>query len=232
MKKTITINISGIVFHIEEDGYESLKSYLDDVKRYFGTFADNSEIIADIESRIAEIFMSKLSDSKQALAAADVEDLIRTMGRPSDFKAADAAEEEQASTSGTTNNEAAQPAKKLFRDEMKKVIGGVCAGLGHYFKIDPVWIRLLFALLVYGSFGSIILIYIIMWAVVPGSFMLEEQTSVKKIYRDGHRKVIGGVAAGIASYIGTDMTIVRLIFAALAFLGGFGSGRTAIQTIS
>jgi hypothetical protein len=61
MKKNISINISGIIFHIEEDGYEILRKYLDSINRYFSSFEDNSEILADIESRIAEILLSKLS---------------------------------------------------------------------------------------------------------------------------------------------------------------------------
>ncbi|MEQ9306435.1 MAG: hypothetical protein RJQ14_21160, partial [Marinoscillum sp.] len=62
MKKTVSINIGGIIFHIEEDGYDKLKIYLDSVNKYFSTFEDSAEIIADIESRIAEIFLSKLAD--------------------------------------------------------------------------------------------------------------------------------------------------------------------------
>ena len=64
MKKNISINISGIIFHIEEDGYETLRKYLDSIKRYFASFEDSSEILIDIESRIAEIFLAKLNEGK------------------------------------------------------------------------------------------------------------------------------------------------------------------------
>ena len=89
MKKNISINISGIIFHIEEDGYESLRKYLDSISRYFASFEDSSEILADIESRIAEIFLSKLNEGKQVITADDVKSLIATMGSVSDFKAAE-----------------------------------------------------------------------------------------------------------------------------------------------
>ena len=69
MKKNISINISGIIFHIEEDGYDSLRKYLDSINRYFGSFEDSSEILADIEGRIAEIFLSKLNDGKQVITS-------------------------------------------------------------------------------------------------------------------------------------------------------------------
>ncbi len=89
MKKNISINISGIIFHIEEDGYESLRKYLDSINRYFGSFEDSSEILSDIESRIAEIFLSRLNEGKQVITLEDVNGLIATMGNVNDFKAAE-----------------------------------------------------------------------------------------------------------------------------------------------
>src|SRR5687767_15925538 len=99
MKKNISINISGIIFHIEEDGYETLKKYLDSINKYFSTFEDSSEILIDIESRIAEIFLSKLNEEKQVITAEDVNALVATMGSVSDFKAAE--EQEATETSGS-----------------------------------------------------------------------------------------------------------------------------------
>ena len=87
MKKNISINISGIIFHIEEDGYDKLKKYLDTINSYFSTYEDSEEIIADIEGRIAEIFLGKLTEGKQAVTAKDVAVLIKTMGSVADFEA-------------------------------------------------------------------------------------------------------------------------------------------------
>ncbi len=87
MKKTISINISGIIFHIEEDGYEQLRSYLSGIGRYFATYEDSQEIIADIEARIAEIFLGKVNAGKQVITVEDVDALIVTMGNTSDFEA-------------------------------------------------------------------------------------------------------------------------------------------------
>src|SRR5690349_13953700 len=105
MKKNISINISGIIFHIEEDGYENLKKYLDSINKYFSSFEDSSEILADIESRIAEIFLSKLNEEKQVITAEDVTSLVTTMGSVSDFKAA---EEEEDFAKKTTTEQAQQ----------------------------------------------------------------------------------------------------------------------------
>ncbi len=225
MKKNISINISGIIFHIEEDGYETLRKYLDSVNKYFAAFDDNSEILSDIESRIAEIFLSKLNDGKQVITSEDVSSLIATMGSVSDFKAA----EEQEFAAGEPAKEArqekssasSQAHKKLVRDESRKILGGVCAGLAHYFNIDPVWPRLLLALLTIGTSGIFLVVYIVLWIVLPAAD-LEDQTTAKKMYRDPDKKVVGGVAAGVAVFFGTDASLIRVIFAILSFFAGFG----------
>lgn len=229
MKKNISINISGIIFHIEEDGYEVLKKYLDSINKYFSSFEDSSEILSDIESRIAEIFLTKLNEGKQIITYEDVNSLVATMGSVSDFKAA---ETEFAETSGSHSNPESEPRKTqntyatttpktLFRDQARKILGGVCAGMGNYFNVDPVWIRLLFALLTFG-WGFGILVYLVMWIVVPGSYELEEPQVAKKLFRDNEKKVLGGVSGGLAAYFGVDIVVIRILFVITAFLGGFG----------
>ena len=88
MKKTISINIAGIVFHIEDDGYEKLNAYLKAIQKYFSSYEGSKEIVEDIEARIAEKFWDKQkSDDKQAISMQDVEGLIASMGSVSDFAA-------------------------------------------------------------------------------------------------------------------------------------------------
>src|SRR5687768_13553736 len=154
MKKNISINISGIIFHIEEDGYETLKKYLDSINKYFSSFEDSSEILADIESRIAEIFLSKLNEEKQVITVDDVNALIATMGSVSDFRAVEEEPAEQASNAGSQSSTSTgqtgktfSGSKQLLRDQKRKILGGVCAGLANYFNIDALWIRLIFAIL-------------------------------------------------------------------------------------
>lgn len=228
MKKNISINISGIIFHIEEDGYEVLKKYLDSINRYFSSFEDSSEILSDIESRIAEIFLTKLNEGKQIITQEDVNSLVATMGSVSDFKAAE--EQEFTDASGkqaeseskrTRANYSSTANRTLHRDQTRKILGGVCAGMGNYFNVDPVWIRLLFALLTAG-WGFGLLVYLVMWIVVPGSYDLEEPQVTKKMFRDNEKKVLGGVSGGLAAYFGIDIIVVRLLFVITAFIGGFG----------
>lgn len=110
----------------------------------------------------------------------------------------------------------------MYRDEKRKILGGVCAGLAHYFNIDPVWPRILLALLVFASYGGLLIAYIICWIVIPASTVLEDETTVKKMFRDTEKKVVGGVASGVAAYFGTDTTLIRILFIVFTFIGGLG----------
>ena len=164
MKKTISINISGILFHIEEDGYVTLKNYLEAINKHFSHYEDNQEIFTDIENRIAEIFLSYLKNNKQVITAENVSNLIEKMGTIADFKAVEkdfeipiSSEEEKAEESDfykyvTPPNQEGTPGyKKLCRLPNKKILGGVCAGFAHYLAIDPLWTRLIAILLVFSG---------------------------------------------------------------------------------
>ena len=144
MKKNISINISGIIFHIEEDGFEQLKVYLESINKYFSSFDDSGEIVADIESRIAEIFLSKLNEGKQVITLEDVDSLITTMGSIRDFQAVEEEgpikETEQATETESgkesekekeKSGDAAGGPKKLHRDANRKLLGGVAAGIAN-----------------------------------------------------------------------------------------------------
>ncbi|MGK7389817.1 MAG: PspC domain-containing protein [Candidatus Cyclobacteriaceae bacterium M2_1C_046] len=224
MKKNISINISGIIFHIEEDGYERLKNYLDSIHRYFSSFDESSEIISDIEGRIAEIFLSKLSEGKQVITLEDVEALIATMGSVQDFKEAEAisAGTEESYSDEEYEETFHRETKKLYRDAKRKILGGVSAGIANYFKIDPLWIRLILILLAIGSYGIAIIAYVALWIFLPETYDIQEDQKTKKMYRNPQDKVIAGVSGGIAAYFGVDVMLIRLLFVIFTFIGGSG----------
>lgn len=166
MNKTVTINISGIIFHIEEDAYETLSKYIAAIKSSFSNTEGGAEILADIEARIAELLQSKTSASKQVIVMDDVQMVIETMGNPEQFSDG----ETQNNSRQTNRNEQSQSFEKvkrrLFRDPDDKAIGGVCSGLAAYFDVDTVWVRLAMFLLVF--FGGLSLwVYFILWIVMP-----------------------------------------------------------------
>lgn len=161
MKKTISINISGILFHIEEDGYTTLKKYLDAINQHFSHYEDNHEIITDIENRIAEIFLSNLKNNKQVITAENVSNLIEKMGTIADFKAVEKemeSEEKQEHDENDfykyitpTDQQSGKAYKRLTRLSHNKILGGVCAGFAHYLSIDPLWTRLITILLLFSG---------------------------------------------------------------------------------
>jgi phage shock protein PspC (stress-responsive transcriptional regulator) len=173
MKKTFTINISGRVFHIDDDAHEKLNNYLIQLNRYFGNDPDAKEIVQDIEARISEIFAQTLKGGGQVITLEHVDEVIKTMGLPEAISDAKEIPEEKTRRTVYTKG------KKLYRDPDDRILGGVCSGLGAYFNVDPVVVRLIFALLVILGAGAFFLIYIILWIVVPSARNTAERLEMK-----------------------------------------------------
>lgn len=176
MKKAIKINLSGIIFHIDDDAYEKLKTYLDSISRHFSDKEESKEIIDDIESRIAELFQEKISAESQVITLKIVNEVIDIMGNPEDIADTGEAAEEK-----STFHESYSATRRLYRDPENSVIGGVCGGLGAYFKIDPVIFRLLFVIFFFAG-GASILVYIILWIVLP-----KAETAAQKLEMRGEK---------------------------------------------
>ncbi|GAB3326731.1 hypothetical protein GCM10027299_26110 [Larkinella ripae] len=183
MKKTISINISGVIFHIEEDGYDKLKGYLTSIQHYFSTYEDSQEIITDIENRIAEKLLNKLKvaekqgEPRQVVTLDDVNELIQSMGTVADFEAIE--EEDLIGTSSASANRPQSTFESIPpTGESRQPGPGSFAGSG------PVPPR-------------------------PAN------QPPRKLYRDLRRKILGGVASGIANYFNIDPVWVRLIFVTL-----------------
>ena len=229
MKKVININFQGRVIPIEETAYESLKQYVESLRKYFAHEEGRDEIINDIEGRIAELFSERLKKGLTCITDEDVEAVIRSMGRPSDFEAQDAdnitgatQDVRQAAAAPSSSYQSGAGGRgRLFRNADDKILGGVCSGLANYFRIDPVIMRILFVLLS----GVLFWVYILLWIIVPSQSVQSNIT--KRLHRSAEHKVIGGVCGGIAAYFNIDIWVPRLIFA-LPFLlavvsGGFHS---------
>ena len=179
MKKTITINISGIVFHIDVDAYEKLKSYLNKINSHFSIEEGGHEIISDIESRIAELFSEKSKNDRGVINENMVNDIIEIMGLPEDFY--DTTNEENPSDpeSKSAQSEYYQGRRKLYRDPESRVIGGVCSGLGHYLNLDKVLIRVLFVIILLVTSGIALPVYLILWIAVPKARTTSQRLEMK-----------------------------------------------------
>ncbi len=173
MKKTIIINIGNSIIHIEEDAYEILTTYLNEIKQHFAKTADDFEIVTDIENRIAEMFAEILATTqKQVIEIADVQSVIGQMGRVQDFQNDEDENANASSFEPYTGN------KKLYRDTDDGAIAGVCAGLGHYLNIESRWVRLIAFIAIFLG-GSGILVYLILWIVTPRAVTRSEKMEMK-----------------------------------------------------
>src|SRR6185295_1132800 len=126
MNKTVTVNLGGTVFHIDDNAYESLIRYLNAIKSHFSADQGRDEIMQDIESRIGEMFRERMKEGREVITLNDVTEVTAVMGRPEEF----AGEEEKASAESPAG--ATIPTGKLkkrfFRDPDEKFVGGVCSG--------------------------------------------------------------------------------------------------------
>ncbi|MFV0541462.1 MAG: PspC domain-containing protein [Aestuariibaculum sp.] len=192
MNKTVNINLSGLFFHIDEDAYLKLQHYLDAIKRSFTDAQGRTEIIADIEARIAELFNERIKNERQVVRIQDVEDVIAIMGQPEDYLVDDDIFEDKPQHKPHSNTH-----KKLFRDTDNSYVGGVSAGLEHYLGIDVIWIRLIWFILFFG-YGIGPLLYIILWILIP-----EAKTTTDKLMMTGKPVNISNIEKKIKDGIDT-----------------------------
>ena len=173
MNKTININLGGIFFHIDELAYQKLKLYLDAIRRSLSDDPQGrDEILNDIELRIGELLSDRIKNERQVINESDIDEITKIMGKPEDYLVD---EELFVDETNYTNKSSS---KKLFRDTEDKFLGGVCAGLAHYFGIDTLWVRILWLVLVF-FFGTGILIYIILWILIPQAETTAEKLQMK-----------------------------------------------------
>lgn len=171
MKITVSINLGGYAFNIDEDAYGELKRYLRELELHFAGEESSSEILSDIEARMSELFRARLSAYRQVITMEDVRYAVSVLGRPEDFS-------EEGSNSGK-QRDSSSGNHRMYRDPDRRIIGGVCAGIGAYWSLDPWIVRIIFiALILAGGLG--IIIYLILYVAIP-----EARTTSQKIEMKG-----------------------------------------------
>lgn len=238
MKKTININLAGIHFHIDEDAYQKLYAYLESIRISLKNAEGSEEILQDIEARIAELFSEEIDAEKQVVTLKEVEEVISIMGQPEDYQMEDDSFEETEAKSAYEKT----AGKKLFRDIDNKYIGGVSSGLGHYIGVDAVWIRLIWILLVLAGMGSPMLIYILLWILVPAAITTSDKlkmtgepiniSNIEKKFKEGFDNVTNSVKnadygkygnsfkSGIGKFFDVLSGIFKILIVLLAKLAG------------
>ncbi|MFT4061922.1 MAG: PspC domain-containing protein [Edaphocola sp.] len=213
MNKIININLAGRLIPIDEGAYETLRHYLDRLKAHFSHERGGDEILRDMEDRIGELLQERLKKGAPCVMIPDINEVIGIMGSPEDI--------ESETTDDTTGKTKAAEApfegrKKLMRNAQNQVCGGVCAGMADYVNIDPLMVRIAFALITL-AWGTGFFIYILLWALLPVGTQ-QPRLPRRRLYRDTQHKVVGGVCSGLASYFDVAPLAPRVIFA-LPLLG-------------
>ena len=239
MKKTLTINLGGTVYHIDEDAYHLLDNYLANLRIHFRREEGAEEIVHDMELRISELFADRLNEGKQVITIEDVEEIIARMGKPEELSG-----EGNGETSGSEKTKGTT-IRRLFRDPDNKVLGGVASGLAAYMGWDVTWVRII--LLVLGFFvHGVILAYIIAWIIIPMAHTAPEKLAMKgaainvenigKTVTDGFEKVndyvrsdrprsilqkIGEGIVSVAGILVIGIPIIGLIHMLMRHFGGW-----------
>jgi phage shock protein PspC (stress-responsive transcriptional regulator) len=175
MDKTININLGGTLFNIDEEAYNILKNYLREIDHRFRNVPGGNETIEDIESRIAEILLS-LKGNAGVISKENVDEVIKTIGRPEDFDIPEGRAEERKQSFGNPG-----PRNKLYRNPENSIVSGVCGGLGAYLNSDPVWIRILFVF--FAFFGIGIFVYLALWIALP---VADTDSQKREMYGGSH----------------------------------------------
>jgi phage shock protein PspC (stress-responsive transcriptional regulator) len=170
MKITVSVNLGGYSYYIDEDAYDELKRYLKNLELHFAGEESSAEILSDIETRMAELFRAKITGYKQVITIDDVRQVITVLGKPEDIDDKEGR---------SARDKFATPGyHRMYRDPDHRIIGGVCSGMGAYWDIDPLIIRIIFAALIFaGGLGA--LTYVILWIVLPEARTTSEKIEMK-----------------------------------------------------
>ncbi|MCZ2101045.1 MAG: PspC domain-containing protein [Chitinophagales bacterium] len=198
MKKVFNINLGGYPYSIDDDAYAYVQQYLETIEHHFSTSKGCDEILYDIEVRMAELFQEHLK-GRLIISMKEVDEVVAIMGKPEDFGAEPIEDPYSFSEGRSYSSSGIGTGKKLFRNMDDKKIAGVCSGISAYFGIeDPIWVRLIFVLLFF-TIGSGVLVYLILWAMMP-----EAKTASDKLSMRGEPTTVSNIAKMVEEEI-TDL---------------------------
>lgn len=204
MNKTININLGGFPLTVDENAFDVLSQYIQNVEAYFSDSEGCEEITSDIEYRLAELIKAGMGHRAIATVS-DIRSAISILGTP-DMFADEQFDERNPEAENTfdetpfdktyTKENQYTTGKKLFRNTDEQIVAGVCSGLAAYFGIqDPVWIRLAFALIALSG-GAGVIAYFVLWAIVPAA-----KNSADRLAMKGEKINISNIAKEVESQI-------------------------------
>lgn len=187
MKKTLTVNLGGCVYNIDDDAYCLLDNYLCNLKLHFKKEESAEEIVDDIERRMSELFAEKLNDGREVITLAEVEEVIACMGKPEEMEGNES-ESDKSSVYETYAEPTVEIKKRLYRNPDDKILGGVVSGMAAYMGWDVTLLRLLLIVILVFGYGTLIPIYIVCWLIIP-----EARTAAQKLSMRGEAVTVESI---------------------------------------
>jgi phage shock protein PspC (stress-responsive transcriptional regulator) len=182
MNKVISIHLHGVAFQLEEGGYDALRAYLDNTNRQLEGNPDRAEILADIEQAIADKFTTRLTGGRNVVLTTEVAAVIAEIGPVSDgSEATTDAKAENKTDNGPqpskTDSARSSSGKRLYRIKEGAMLAGVCNGLAAYIGIDVTLLRLAVAVLIFFSFGTVAIAYLVGVIIIPKAETPEQKAA-------------------------------------------------------
>jgi phage shock protein PspC (stress-responsive transcriptional regulator) len=195
MKKTVTVNLNGRVFTVDEDAYQLLDKYLENIRIYFRREEGLSEIIADFEARIEELFSERVRLGYEVISIEQVEEVISRVGKPADFGDGEPESSSRAEENGKDEKQPFQQVKKtFFRNNDNKMLGGICSGVAAYFGWDVLIVRIIAIVLMFASSFMIVPVYLLAWVIVPAA-----KTASEKLQMQGMPITVENIGKTVAA---------------------------------
>lgn len=249
MNKTLDINLSGRMFHVDEDAYKLLYDYLYNLRHAFERQEGGNEIMDDLENRLAELLLERISDRQEVVSRTIVEEAITRLGRPEEIAGeeneapeaaptgenpteapADTAQGDTEATEDKTEEKTETPPpppssrKRLFRDPDNRILGGVLGGLALYLNWDPTLLRLLLVVILIAGYGTVIPIYLICWLIIPKATTAADKLSMRgqPITMENIGKMVTNGIESAGEYIRSDKprtTLQRIADGLVSLIG-------------
>lgn len=220
MNEITRIHLAKVPYNIEIQAKKELQKYLDAIKAYAG----DSDLVNDVESRMVEILSDRHIVADGIISLDDIKALKEQLGEPEEFSGDDQAEVVPAEDDG-------KPMHRLYRDTTQSWLGGVAAGIARYYGIQAIWVRLIFVALALASFGSVVLIYVVLWLIIPPA-----KTAADLLQLEGKPATVSAIHAlnerGLLINSGRDHKIARFFSVAFGILATLAAASVFVGTVT
>jgi len=236
MNEITRIHIAKVAYDIEVNAKKQLEKYIKSLE----TYTQDAEVLADIEIRITELLAERNVAAGAVIGTEDVAAIRKQLGEPYEF-----ADEDGDIAVGAVNEN--DDSRRLYRSLDDAVLGGVLSGIAAYFKVNPLWTRLVFLLVAFITAGFGILLYIVLWIILPPARTAAEklQLAGKPVTLESIRELniaaesnqtrslapalkrILGIAFGITGIIAAITTLTMTVWAAIVVLWHGGIARVS-----